>query len=457
MIGEYCSRLCALEGFAGHKEQADIRVRRHGKGGAPAAEAEAAAAGLRCPASLPAATVLEGVDDGDDAAATDADVPGRGRRAAVRLAIGRTAAGRPRARFGRRRAHRAGAEAGAWLGPAAGRGARSRCSPCRSVASAPGAIPRGAMPSGINSALAHRVFHRHQAVAVLGQSLEPRLVQLHELGARNLPVAVGVRYRQAASPAQVGSAGAVARWPTSRVAGGTDRVRWCGARAGTGARLGRQFRTGRSLRARVRRTREPWPVLRVRITARRKLRESANMRRVHGGGPRGEDSTLAESARRRLFVATREAFARSTVSGRLRSRATAGATSRVRTPRAERSCSSSKSSGVSTSRAAEAIGTRTTRSACRSSNGPAPRSPRSPAEFTKAPGGKDRGRAGRGAVLRRGDVVGLPAPGADQASQVFGGHRGLVDQQDQHGVGGAGHAREAGADRARHARVPSRG
>ena len=29
-IGEYCSRLCALEGFAGHKEQADIRVRRYG-------------------------------------------------------------------------------------------------------------------------------------------------------------------------------------------------------------------------------------------------------------------------------------------------------------------------------------------------------------------------------------------------------------------------------------------
>jgi sulfopropanediol 3-dehydrogenase len=30
-VGEYCSRLCALEGFAGHKEQADIRVRRYGK------------------------------------------------------------------------------------------------------------------------------------------------------------------------------------------------------------------------------------------------------------------------------------------------------------------------------------------------------------------------------------------------------------------------------------------
>lgn len=29
LVGEYCSRLCALEGFAGHKEQADIRVRRY--------------------------------------------------------------------------------------------------------------------------------------------------------------------------------------------------------------------------------------------------------------------------------------------------------------------------------------------------------------------------------------------------------------------------------------------
>ncbi len=29
-VGEYCSRLCALEGFMGHKEQADIRVRRYG-------------------------------------------------------------------------------------------------------------------------------------------------------------------------------------------------------------------------------------------------------------------------------------------------------------------------------------------------------------------------------------------------------------------------------------------
>jgi sulfopropanediol 3-dehydrogenase len=30
LVGERCSRLCALEGFAGHQEQADIRVRRYG-------------------------------------------------------------------------------------------------------------------------------------------------------------------------------------------------------------------------------------------------------------------------------------------------------------------------------------------------------------------------------------------------------------------------------------------
>jgi sulfopropanediol 3-dehydrogenase len=30
MIGEYCSRLRAIENFAAHKEQADLRVRRYG-------------------------------------------------------------------------------------------------------------------------------------------------------------------------------------------------------------------------------------------------------------------------------------------------------------------------------------------------------------------------------------------------------------------------------------------
>ena len=30
-IGEYCSRLCMLEGFSGHAEQANIRLRRYGR------------------------------------------------------------------------------------------------------------------------------------------------------------------------------------------------------------------------------------------------------------------------------------------------------------------------------------------------------------------------------------------------------------------------------------------
>ncbi len=30
LVGEYCSRLCALEGFSGHGEQANVRVRRYG-------------------------------------------------------------------------------------------------------------------------------------------------------------------------------------------------------------------------------------------------------------------------------------------------------------------------------------------------------------------------------------------------------------------------------------------
>ena len=39
MIGEYCSRLCMLEGFAGHAEQANIRVRRFGGRNIPYATA----------------------------------------------------------------------------------------------------------------------------------------------------------------------------------------------------------------------------------------------------------------------------------------------------------------------------------------------------------------------------------------------------------------------------------
>ena len=41
LIGEYCSRLCALEGFAGHGEQANVRVRRHGGRNIPYAGAAA--------------------------------------------------------------------------------------------------------------------------------------------------------------------------------------------------------------------------------------------------------------------------------------------------------------------------------------------------------------------------------------------------------------------------------
>jgi sulfopropanediol 3-dehydrogenase len=39
MIGEYCSRLCVLEGFLGHAEQANIRARRYGGRNIPYAQA----------------------------------------------------------------------------------------------------------------------------------------------------------------------------------------------------------------------------------------------------------------------------------------------------------------------------------------------------------------------------------------------------------------------------------
>ena len=40
-IGEACSRLCSMEGFAGHTEQANIRVRRYGRRNVPYAQAAA--------------------------------------------------------------------------------------------------------------------------------------------------------------------------------------------------------------------------------------------------------------------------------------------------------------------------------------------------------------------------------------------------------------------------------
>jgi sulfopropanediol 3-dehydrogenase len=52
VVGEYCSRLCALEGFAGHKEQADTRVRRYGPN-----RARAAGRRGRCPPRPPCPTI----------------------------------------------------------------------------------------------------------------------------------------------------------------------------------------------------------------------------------------------------------------------------------------------------------------------------------------------------------------------------------------------------------------
>ena len=38
IIGRACSRLCILEGFYGHAEQANVRVRRYGRGNVGYAE-----------------------------------------------------------------------------------------------------------------------------------------------------------------------------------------------------------------------------------------------------------------------------------------------------------------------------------------------------------------------------------------------------------------------------------
>lgn len=45
-VGRYCSRLCMLEGFAGHAEQANLRVRRYGGHNVPYAEGAAPIAGV---------------------------------------------------------------------------------------------------------------------------------------------------------------------------------------------------------------------------------------------------------------------------------------------------------------------------------------------------------------------------------------------------------------------------
>jgi sulfopropanediol 3-dehydrogenase len=44
LVGEYCSRLCILEGFSGHAEQANIRLRRLGNIDVPFGKAAPATA-----------------------------------------------------------------------------------------------------------------------------------------------------------------------------------------------------------------------------------------------------------------------------------------------------------------------------------------------------------------------------------------------------------------------------
>ena len=46
LVGRYCSRLCMLEGFQGHAEQANIRVRRYGRQNVPYAEGASPLAGV---------------------------------------------------------------------------------------------------------------------------------------------------------------------------------------------------------------------------------------------------------------------------------------------------------------------------------------------------------------------------------------------------------------------------
>src|SRR5262249_3468803 len=49
LVGEYCSRLCILEGFSAHAEQANVRVRRYGGRNVPYAQAAEGPWSLRAP------------------------------------------------------------------------------------------------------------------------------------------------------------------------------------------------------------------------------------------------------------------------------------------------------------------------------------------------------------------------------------------------------------------------
>ena len=117
MIGEYCSRLCMLEGFVGHAEQANVRVRRYGGRNVPYAHGGGVMRRWRTSPATPSFRL-----DGKRALVTGA---GRGIGLAARRRAGRGrrardargAHARARSRRLRRRSARAAA---------AGRGAGAR-------------------------------------------------------------------------------------------------------------------------------------------------------------------------------------------------------------------------------------------------------------------------------------------------------------------------------------------
>src|SRR5262249_15213331 len=77
-VGEVCSRLCILEGFSGHAEQANMRVRRYGGRNVPYAQAAEGAWSL--PRRLPSVSTASARPSPAAAPATGSPRPPRLRR-----------------------------------------------------------------------------------------------------------------------------------------------------------------------------------------------------------------------------------------------------------------------------------------------------------------------------------------------------------------------------------------
>ncbi len=97
LIGEYCSRLCAIEHFWGHKEQADIRLRRYGS--ATSACAPRRRAAIAAPAELPIVPPSFRLD------ARVALVTGAGRGIGAEASVALAQAGAELILLGRTRSH----------------------------------------------------------------------------------------------------------------------------------------------------------------------------------------------------------------------------------------------------------------------------------------------------------------------------------------------------------------